>query len=143
MWIDDHRKIMLIASRVASEYRAAHIPTSINVPTSTMDQSRGKFPSDLNHVLVFYCNGWPECKKSPDASATAVGWGYRRVYWFRDGLPAWQARHYPVEEASDVVSPVGSATKRSQTRRWASLTALGVGLVISGLISAGFATLPP
>jgi len=97
MWIDDHRKILLIDSRVASEYRAAHIPTSINVPTNTMDQSRGKFPSDLNHVLVFYCNGWPECKKSHDASATALGWGYRRVYWFRDGLPAWQARHYPVE----------------------------------------------
>jgi rhodanese-related sulfurtransferase len=97
MWIDDHRKILLIDSRVASEYRAAHIPTSINVPANTMDQSRGKFPSDLSHVLVFYCNGWPECKKSHDASATAVGWGYRRVYWFRDGLPAWQARHYPVE----------------------------------------------
>ncbi len=97
MWIDDHRKILLIDSRVASEYRAAHIPTSINVPANTMEQSRGKFPSDLNHVLVFYCNGWPECKKSHDASATAVGWGYRRVYWFRDGLPAWQARHYPVE----------------------------------------------
>jgi len=97
MWIDDHRKILLIDSRVASEHRAAHIPTSINVPANTMDQNRGKFPSDLNHVLVFYCNGWPECKKSHDASATAVGWGYRRVYWFRDGLPAWQARHYPVE----------------------------------------------
>ena len=96
-WIDGERRILLIDSRVASEYRAAHIPTSINVPANTMDQNRGKFPSDLNHVLVFYCNGWPECKKSHDASATAVGWGYRRVYWFRDGLPAWQARHYPVE----------------------------------------------
>jgi rhodanese-related sulfurtransferase len=97
IWVDDDRKILLIDSRVVSEYRAAHIPTSINVPANTMDQNRGKFPSDLNHVLVFYCNGWPECKKSHDASATAVRWGYRRVYWFRDGLPAWQARHYPVE----------------------------------------------
>jgi len=38
------------------------------------------------------------------------------------------------------VSPVGSATKRSQARRWAILTALGLGLLITGLIIAGFST---
>jgi 3-mercaptopyruvate sulfurtransferase SseA len=63
-WIDDKRKIMLIDSRVASEYRAAHIPTAIKVPANTMDQNRGTLPSDFNYVLVFYCNGWPECQKA-------------------------------------------------------------------------------
>jgi rhodanese-related sulfurtransferase len=99
-WIDQGQKMLLVDSRVASEYNEGHLPTAISVPAPVMDQYRDKLPSDDNYPLVFYCNGWPECKKSHDASSKAVEWGYRQVYWFRDGIPVWEAKGYPIEGQS-------------------------------------------
>ena len=96
-WIDQGKKILLIDSRVASEYKEGHIPTAINIPAPVMDQQRTKLPKDRSYPIVFYCNGWPECKKSHDACQKAIQWGYTQIYWFRDGIPAWQAKRYPVE----------------------------------------------
>jgi len=96
-WIDQDRKILVIDSRVTAEYREAHIPTAVNIPAQAMDKHRHRFPDDHSYALVFYCNGWPECKKSHEASTKAVAWGYTRVYWLRGGLPAWQVKRYPLE----------------------------------------------
>jgi 3-mercaptopyruvate sulfurtransferase SseA len=30
------------------------------------------------------------------ACAEAVGWGYEKVYYLREGWPGWQAAEYPV-----------------------------------------------
>ena len=46
--------------------------------------------------VVFYCNG-PECPRSSIAARRAVEWGYRRVYYYRAGFPAWRNAGYPVE----------------------------------------------
>lgn len=96
-WIDRGKRMLLVDSRVASEYKEGHIPTAINIPAPVMDQHRERLPRDPNYPVVFYCNGWPECKKSHEASGKAVQWGYRQVYWFRDGIPVWQTKGYPVE----------------------------------------------
>ena len=96
-WIDGGKPMMLVDSRVAGEYKAGHIPTAVNIVATAMEKDRGKLPGNKKAVLVFYCNGWPECKKSHDASAKAVEWGYQNVFWLRDGIPAWQAKGYPVE----------------------------------------------
>jgi rhodanese-related sulfurtransferase len=96
-WIDGGTAMTLVDSRVAAEYKAGHIPTAVNILATTMDQHRARLPANKSTVLVFYCNGWPECKKSHDAAAKAVEWGYQKVYWMRDGLPAWQAKGFPVE----------------------------------------------
>ena len=46
--------------------------------------------------VVFYCNGH-SCMRSSKASAMAVGWGWKKVYYYRDGFPAWKAAGNPVE----------------------------------------------
>ena len=96
-WIDGGAAMTLVDSRVAAEYKAGHIPTAVNILATTMEQHRARLPANKSTVLVFYCNGWPECKKSHDAAAKAVEWGYQKVYWMREGLPAWQAKGFPVE----------------------------------------------
>ena len=53
-------------------------------------------PSDKNTELVFYCNGTP-CWKGYKAADRAIKGGYKRVYWYRDGLPSWEAKGYPTE----------------------------------------------
>ncbi len=96
-WIVRGKKMLVIDSRVGAEYSEGHIPTAVSIPAPTMARHRDKLPNERNYPLVFYCNGWPECKKSHEASGQAIEWGYRQVYWFRDGIPVWQAQGYPVE----------------------------------------------
>ena len=96
-WVDGGKPMTLVDSRVPAEYKAGHIPTALNITAATMERQRARLPGNKNAVLVFYCNGWPECKKSHEASFKAVQWGYQNVFWLRDGLPAWQAKGYPVE----------------------------------------------
>jgi len=50
-------------------------------------------PSDK---LVIYCNS-TGCMRSSKASKKAVEWGYKNVYYYRKGFPAWQSNGYAVE----------------------------------------------
>jgi rhodanese-related sulfurtransferase len=98
----------MIDTRVAAEYAEAHVKGAINVPykeksakAADFDAAQDSFdlaklPADKNAALVMQCNG-AECWKSYKGAAMAVKAGYKKVYWFRDGFPAWKAKGYPVE----------------------------------------------
>ena len=49
-----------------------------------------------NEEAVIYCQG-PKCLLSSKACERAVTWGYKKVYYFRGGFPAWKAAGYPVD----------------------------------------------
>lgn len=98
----------MIDTRVANEYAEGHIAGSINVPykeksakSEDFDASQDSFklealPADKGTGIITYCNG-PECWKSYKAAKAAVKAGYKKVFWFRVGFPAWKAAGYPVE----------------------------------------------
>lgn len=98
----------VIDTRVAAEYAEAHIKGAINVPYKEKSKKApdydakedsfdlAKLPSDKNGGVVAYCNG-PECWKSYKASNEMLKAGYKKVYWFREGFPAWKAKGYPAE----------------------------------------------
>ncbi|MEO5374933.1 MAG: rhodanese-like domain-containing protein [Alphaproteobacteria bacterium] len=46
--------------------------------------------------VVIYCNG-VKCMVSPNAIKLAVEWGWKDIYFFRTGFPAWKAAGYPTE----------------------------------------------
>jgi TolB-like protein/rhodanese-related sulfurtransferase len=46
--------------------------------------------------VVIYCHG-PRCLRSSRAAEKAVSWGFTRVYYFRDGFPAWKISGHPIE----------------------------------------------
>ena len=46
--------------------------------------------------VVLYCNG-VSCLRSSEAAVQAVGWGYKKVSYYRLGFPDWKAAGYPVE----------------------------------------------
>ncbi|MFJ7286652.1 PQQ-dependent catabolism-associated CXXCW motif protein [Pseudomonas sp. NPDC099000] len=52
---------------------------------------------DLAQPLVFYCRA--DCWLSWNAVKRAAAMGYKTLYWYRDGLDAWQAANLPVEPA--------------------------------------------
>jgi PQQ-dependent catabolism-associated CXXCW motif protein len=48
---------------------------------------------DLTRRVVIYCH--QTCWLSWNAAKRAIGYGYRNIYWFRDGIEGWQAAHFP------------------------------------------------
>ncbi|MGH8209820.1 MAG: MBL fold metallo-hydrolase [Steroidobacteraceae bacterium] len=47
----------------------------------------------LTRRLVIYCH--KTCWLSWNAAKRAISYGYRNVYWFRDGIEGWKAAGYP------------------------------------------------
>jgi len=47
-------------------------------------------------AIVIYCNG-EDCLRSAKASKMAIGWGFTKIYYYRDGFPAWKKAGYPIE----------------------------------------------
>ena len=50
--------------------------------------------------LVIYCYS-EICPGSAQAARMAVAWGYRQVFYFRDGYFAWQLEDFPQEKGRD------------------------------------------
>ncbi len=50
-----------------------------------------------DHPLVFYCRS--DCWLSWNAVKRAAGLGYNNLYWYRDGLDAWQQANLPLQSA--------------------------------------------
>ncbi len=46
--------------------------------------------------VVFYCNG-VKCPRSAVACKSALEWGYKHVYYYREGFPGWKSAGYAVE----------------------------------------------
>jgi rhodanese-related sulfurtransferase len=98
----------LYDTRVAAEYAEAHIKGAKSLPYKEksskaigFDKSQDEFaldklPADKNTAVIFYCNAG-DCWKSYKASKVAVDAGYKRVNWFRGGIPEWRGKGLPVE----------------------------------------------
>lgn len=98
---------LFVDARVAAEYAESHIKGALNVPfkeqfpkvakTGPEDKiDLAKLPGDKNKMMVFYCNGSP-CWKGYKAADQAIKAGYKKVFWFRDGMPAWAGKGLPTE----------------------------------------------
>ncbi len=98
---------MFVDARVAAEYAEKHIKGATNVVFKEVNKKVSKLdpkdefdlkklPADKAKAMVFYCNGSP-CWRGYKGADAAIKAGYKNVFWFRDGLPAWEAKGYPTE----------------------------------------------
>jgi PQQ-dependent catabolism-associated CXXCW motif protein len=60
---------------------------------------------DLARRVVIYCH--QTCWLSWNAAKRAIGYGYRNVYWYRDGIEGWKAAHFPTAVIEPRVAPEG------------------------------------
>lgn len=96
--------VLFVDSRSKAAFDTGRIPGAENVPLS-------KTPTDADYEavkaslakvttadkpVVMYCQG-TACHLSGMMATKAVEWGYKKVYYFRDGFPAWKAAGYTVE----------------------------------------------
>lgn len=90
-------EVAFVDTRKNSDWDAGRIPGAIH-----LDVKKVLSPETLeaevkkDEPVVFYCNGH-KCLRSSKASALAVSWGWSKVYYYRDGFPAWKAAGNPVE----------------------------------------------
>jgi len=97
---------VVVDTRTEKEYKQKRIAQAVFAPYHekslkdvAFDASQDDFaalaPMDRNAPTIFSCNG-AECWKSYKASRTAIDKGFKQVYWFRGGLPEWDAAGLPV-----------------------------------------------
>lgn len=91
------KKVPFVDIRSDADWEAGRIPGAIHIELKKEfnEASLAKVASKDKDV-VFYCNG-ESCLRSSEASEKAVGWGYKKVHYFRDGFPSWKAAGYAVE----------------------------------------------
>jgi rhodanese-related sulfurtransferase len=91
------RGVIFVDVRKNSDWEAGRIPNARHIELKKVfsDDTLGKAVKKDQEVVI-YCNG-PSCKRSSKASLKAVALGYSKVYYFRDGFPAWNGAGYSVE----------------------------------------------
>ncbi len=101
--------VTIIDARIKAEYDFLHIPNAINVVYQDKSAKAAifnplqdiydlsKLPANKNAPVVIYCNSGA-CWKSYKLSTAAIKAGYKKIYWFRGGMPEWLEKRYPVEK---------------------------------------------
>jgi rhodanese-related sulfurtransferase len=94
----DNSEALVIFPLSPIEFDHKHIKGSVNIVPSTMEYA---LPVDKEKALVFYCLGI-KCVASWRAAEKAVALGYKNVYAFREGLPAWEKAGYPLVSTKEL-----------------------------------------
>jgi rhodanese-related sulfurtransferase len=82
-------KVPVIDVRPAKEYAISHIPGSINIFETDIEQMM-KVTPDKSSGPVLYCNG-PHCHKTSRVAEKLSKQGYTKVKKYQSGLPVWRA----------------------------------------------------
>jgi rhodanese-related sulfurtransferase len=99
---------VVVDTRTEKEFKQRHIPGAVHVAyvekslkdvvyDGTVDDFAGLKALDSKKPTIFHCNG-AECWKSYKASRAALAAGFAQVYWYRGGLPDWEAAGQKVAE---------------------------------------------
>ncbi len=94
------RGVKFVDVRAAKDFASGHVPRAFNLDVAT-ELSRDTLSRIVgkDEEFALSCHG-KNCPDSALASAKALMWGFKRVYYFAGGFPAWKEAGYPI-----VVSP--------------------------------------
>jgi rhodanese-related sulfurtransferase len=96
-------RVWFVDPRKPAEFDAGHVPGAINIEYSPSKPDKQKLTAATleaevpkSEAVLFYCNA-EKCDRSSWGAALASEWGWKEVYYFRDGYPAWVAAGHPVQ----------------------------------------------
>jgi rhodanese-related sulfurtransferase len=91
------RGAIFIDVRNHADWEAGRIPGAIHLELDKVfTEASLSAVARPDQDVVLYCNG-TKCPRSSQAAASAVSWGFARVYYYRLGFPDWRGSGYPVE----------------------------------------------
>ena len=89
--------VIFVDVRSDKDWDAGRIPDAVHLELHhNFDEAKLTAVVAKDKEVVFYCNG-EHCLRSSEAAEQAVGWGWKKIYYFRDGFPAWKSAGYPAE----------------------------------------------
>lgn len=89
--------VTFIDVRKDSDWDAGRIPGAVHIELKKVySEVELAKATTKDQEVVIYCNG-ESCLRSSKACSEAVSWGFSKVYYYRDGFPAWDASGNPVE----------------------------------------------
>ncbi len=89
--------VLFVDVRSDKDWNAGRIPGAVHLELNDVYNEKSlTAEAKQDDKIVIYCNG-DSCHRSSAASVKAVAWGYKHIYYYRDGFPAWKAAGYPVE----------------------------------------------
>ncbi len=90
------RDVPFVDVRDDVDWNAGHISDAVHLEAfNVFSETRLSSIVRKNDEVVIHCAG-TVCARSTSASVSAVSWGFTKVYYFREGFPAWKAAGYPV-----------------------------------------------
>lgn len=88
---------LFVDVRSDKDWAAGRIPDAVHIELKKkFNETALTNEVKKDEPVVIYCNG-ESCLRSSQASIDAVKWGFTKVYYYRDGFPAWKAAGYPAE----------------------------------------------
>ena len=88
--------VTFIDSRKKTSWNLGHIPGAKHIDYTELTKQTLTQKVNKEDRVVFYCDG-DYCDHATKASAKAIKWGYKNVYYMRDGYPGWRSSGYPVK----------------------------------------------
>jgi len=89
--------VLFVDVRSTKAWNAGRIADSILLDSKTSFTEQALLAEmKKSDPVVIYCNG-ETCLRSAAACKKAVSWGFAKVYYYRDGYPAWKSAGNPVE----------------------------------------------
>lgn len=93
----DGKKAVFLDNRVKTQYDTEKIPGAQWFFCDDMVKDPSMADKlDKNKEYVLYCNG-THCWRSPATALMLQHLGFKKIYWYREGLPDWKKRGYPTE----------------------------------------------
>jgi rhodanese-related sulfurtransferase len=88
---------LFVDVRRDSDWDSGRIPDALHLELKKVFSQQSLLgEAAINDPIVIYCNG-EKCLRSSKATILAVKWGFKKVYFFRDGFPAWKQASQPIE----------------------------------------------
>jgi len=89
--------VLFVDVRRDSDWEVGRVQDAIHLNSkSTLNEANLLKELKKDEPAVFYCNG-EKCMRSSKACKQAVSWGFSKVYYYRDGFPAWKKAGLPSE----------------------------------------------
>jgi rhodanese-related sulfurtransferase len=91
------RGVMFVDTRPGVDWNTGHVAGAVLLELEEMftEEALSELV-DRDAEVVIYCQAsW--CLRASIGTARAVSWGFEKVYYFRDGFPAWRVAEYPIE----------------------------------------------
>lgn len=88
---------VIVDVRTDKDWDAGRIPGAVHLELKSRFTEEALLAEvGKNDDVMIYCNG-SKCLRSSEASSMAVEWGFKKVYFFRGGIPEWKAANLPIE----------------------------------------------